>query len=113
MPPSRDNYLLVACLVSLLSTSELNMKSVAFGTAGLVLALSGSLLASAPTPANDSQMQPIPAVSLPPSMPLVNGADKSFGLNDSFLVVDKGELDMADSSTNDRGANQNADHTSV
>jgi hypothetical protein len=89
------------------------MKSIAFGTAGLVLALSGSLMASAPTPANVSPMQTVPVVSLPPSKPLVNSADNSFGSNDSFLVVDKGELDLTDSSMNNRGANQNADHKSV
>jgi hypothetical protein len=103
----------VAYLINLVSTSEVNMKSVAIGTAGLVLALSGSLLASAPGPENNSAIESTPAVTLPPSNPLAKDTLNSFGSTDSFLVVDKNEQDMMDSPMNDRGVNQYADHKSV
>jgi hypothetical protein len=89
------------------------MKSVAVGTAGLVLALSGPPLAAAPDPENNSAVESTPVVSLSPANPQADGTLNSFGAGDSFVLVDKSERDMMDSPMNDRGVIQTADHKSV
>jgi hypothetical protein len=104
----RDNYLLVASLVRSLNTSEVNMKSIGLGTAGLVLALSASALASTPAPTNAAPA--VPVVTLSPTKPLI---DNSFGSQDSFLVVDKSDQDFVDSATSDRGVTQTGGKKSV
>src|ERR1700693_2621340 len=78
------------------------MKLVSLGTAGLLAALCGSTGAFARVAGNDFTTKPIPTAS-------VSSSNASEAGNDSFLVVDKGEMGItADSQNPARSSSANS-----
>jgi hypothetical protein len=90
------------------------MKSVVFGTAGLVFALCGSLRAgvsSSSVPNSGSNANPLPV----PTITFSQSGLQSNNTEDSFLVVDKGGSNLADDPASDPGeqdANRKSEESS-